>query len=81
MIPRQSWYQQGYRANIVTYTIAHLHMLIKEQFPKKDLDLMGIWTRQTVSTPVQNALIDMSELIYDKLTGPPQRGRKCYPVV
>ncbi|WP_059173220.1 AIPR family protein [Bacillus sp. FJAT-27445] len=70
MIPRQSWYQQGYRANIVTYTIAFLHKLIKVQFPKKDLDLIGIWTRQTIPVAVQNVLIELSECVYDKLTDP-----------
>lgn len=70
MVPSQPWYQQGYRANIVTYTIALLHRLIKEQFPKKDLDLMGIWTRQMVPTAVQKALVDLSERTYDKLTDP-----------
>jgi len=70
MIPRQPWYQQGYRANIVTYTIAFLHRLIQIQFPKRDLDLMGIWTRQTIPTAVQMALIELSELVYEKLTDP-----------
>lgn len=73
LIPRQPWYQQGYRANIVTYTIALLHKLIKEQFVKKDLDLIGIWTRQSVPTAVQQAITDLSEHVYDKLTDP-QRG-------
>lgn len=70
MIPRQLWYQQGYRANIVTYTIAYLHLLIKKQFPSYDLDLMGIWTRQIVPTMIQTVLVDLSELIYGKLTDP-----------
>lgn len=70
MIPRQPWYQQGYRANIVTYTISLLHKLIQEQFPKKDLDLLGIWTRQTIPAAVQKALTDLSEKVYDKLTDP-----------
>lgn len=70
MIPKQPWYQQGYRANIVTYTIALIHKLIQEQFPKKDLDLMGIWTRQIVPATVQNILTELSELVYDKLTDP-----------
>jgi hypothetical protein len=68
MIPHQMWYQQGYRANIVTYTIALLHKIIQKQFPKKDLDLMGIWTRQTVPVAVESALVELSELVYDKLT-------------
>jgi hypothetical protein len=68
MIPRQAWYQQGYRANIVTYTIALMHKLIKDQFTKQDLDLLGIWTRQSVPIAVQNVLMELSELVYDKLT-------------
>lgn len=68
LIPRQQWYQQGYRANIVTYTIALLHELIEEQFPKRDLDLLNIWTRQMVPTTIQKVLVDLSELVYDKLT-------------
>ena len=70
MIPKQSWYQQGYRANIVTYTIALFHKLIQEQFPKRDLDLLGIWTRQSVPIPVQRTLTELSELVYNKLTDP-----------
>lgn len=70
MIPRQPWYQQGYRANIVTYTMAMLHKLIQVQFHKKDLDLIGIWTRQTVPVAVQNALTELSEYVYNKLTDP-----------
>ncbi len=70
MIPRQAWYQQGYRANIVTYAMALLHTLIKKQFPEKELDLMKIWTRQAVPDAVQTALVDLSERVYDKLTDP-----------
>lgn len=70
MIPKQPWYQQGYRANIVTYTIALLHKLIKEQFPERDLDLMGIWSRQIVPSAIENALVELSELVYEKLTDP-----------
>ena len=70
MIPAQSWYQQGYRANIVTYTIALLHKLIKEQFEKQDLDLMFIWIRQLVPNSVKKVLADLAEQVYDKLTDP-----------
>ena len=68
MIPQQPWYQQGYRANIVTYTIALLHKLIQTQHPGQDLDLMGIWSRQTVPEAIKTAIIELSELVYDRLT-------------
>jgi len=70
MIPHQVWYQQGYRANIVTYTIALMHKLIKAKFPKQDLDLLGIWTRQMIPAAVQNMIMELSELVYSKLTDP-----------
>ncbi len=73
MVTRQPWYSQGYRANIVTYTIALFHMRIQKQFSGMDLDLMNIWTRQNIPEAVANALTELSELVYDKLTDP-QRG-------
>lgn len=73
MVPHQPWYSQGYRANIVTYTIALFHMLIQKQFPGMDLDLMNIWTRQNVPDAVANALTEISELVYYKITDS-QRG-------
>lgn len=68
MVSAQPWYSQGYRANIVTYTIAFLHLLIQKQFMDKDLDLLNIWTRQSIPDPVKNVLIEVSELVYAKLT-------------
>jgi hypothetical protein len=73
MVTHQPWYSQGYRANIVTYTISLFHILVQKQFPGMDLDLMNIWTRQNVPDAVANALTELSELVYDKLTDP-QRG-------
>lgn len=70
MVTHQPWYSQGYRANIVTYTIALLHTFIQKQFPGMDLDLMNIWTRQNVPDAVGRALTELSELVYDKLTDP-----------
>lgn len=70
MVTHQPWYSQGYRANIVTYTIALLHMLIQKQYPGRDLDLMNIWTRQTVPDAIAKTLTELSEHVYNKLTDP-----------
>ena len=45
-IPKQSWYEGGYRANIITYTIALFHRLIKRQYPGRELDFSLIWSKQ-----------------------------------
>ncbi|MEI7105876.1 AIPR family protein [Pectobacterium versatile] len=70
MIPHQSWYSQGYRANIITYTIALLHKLIKNNYNTQILDLIAIWTRQTVPSTVQKILTELAEKVYFKLTDP-----------
>lgn len=70
MIPHQSWYSQGYRANIITYTIAFLHKLIKNNYNTRALDLIAIWTRQTVPNIVQEILTELAEKVYFKLTDP-----------
>lgn len=68
MIPKQPWYQSGYRANIVTYTIALLHKLVRSQFKKYDVHLMNIWNRQTVPDVFCGVLTNLSELVYNRLT-------------
>lgn len=68
MIPRQPWYEQGYRANIVTYSISLLRRLIKKQFKDMDLDLQSIWQRQSVPDAVTEALVIISEQVFLKIT-------------
>jgi len=68
LIPKQSWYEQGYRANIVTYTIALLHKFILDQFSGYDLDLQLIWNKQIVPDVLNKPLCDLAELVYYKIT-------------
>lgn len=70
LIPKQTWYEQGYRANIVTYSIALLHILLQRQYKDKVLDLMSIWNRQEVSNSVTEALELITEKVFYKITSP-----------
>lgn len=70
LIPKQTWYEQGYRANIVTYSIALLHILLQRQYKDKVLDLMSIWNRQEVSNAVTEALELITEKVFYKITSP-----------
>ena len=67
-IPKQPWYEGGYRANIITYTIALFHRLILKQFPGRDLDLVLIWNRQDLLEPIKAELNALSEIVFYKLT-------------
>lgn len=68
LIPKQSWYEQGYRANIVTYSLALFHLLIYHQYKDKMLDLMSIWNRQEVPNAVTQALEIITEKVFCKIT-------------
>ena len=67
-IPKQSWYEGGYRANIITYAVALLRRLIMRQFPGRELDLMLIWNKQDLPDPLKKALAVVSEKVFYKLT-------------
>ncbi len=68
LIPKQSWYEQGYRANIVTYTIAFFHKCILEQFVGYDLDLQLIWNKQAVPEVLDKPLAEIAKMVYEKIT-------------
>jgi len=69
-IPKQNWYEGGYRANVITYSIALFHRLIMKQFPGRDLDLVLIWNKQELPEPVKNALDTISKEVFYKITDP-----------
>ncbi|MCI8601869.1 MAG: AIPR family protein [Oscillospiraceae bacterium] len=72
-IPKQSWYQDGYRANVVYYTLAQFHRLIKQQFFGSDLDLLAIWNRQNLPQQIQSSLLQLAELVFSKITDPKRK--------
>lgn len=70
VVSHQPWFEQGYRANIVTYSIALLHRLIRAQFRGMDLDLGLIWNRQQVPDLVTNELVKITKYVFDTITDP-----------
>jgi hypothetical protein len=68
-VPKQSWYEGGYRANIVTYAMAKVfHDATGE---KQVLDLDAIWKRQSVSDALQRALLLAAAEAHNAITHPP----------
>ena len=70
VVSHQPWFEQGYRANIVTYSIALLHRLILQQFKGMDLDLQLIWNRQQVPDALTNELVKITKYVFDTITDP-----------
>ena len=70
IVSNQPWYEQGYRANIVTYSLALLHKLIVNQYKGTDLDMQIIWNRQKVPDQVTNELVKITKSVFDSITDP-----------
>jgi len=68
MIPKQDWYEGGYKANIVAYSVALLHSLINQWFPGQSLDLMKIWQKQKCPDELIRQLAVITEKVYYAIT-------------
>lgn len=56
----------GYRANIVTYTLAFLSYKTAQR-----IDLEKIWKEQGLSTALENEIIQISKIVQQSITNPP----------
>ena len=69
LVSSQSWYQGGYRANIVAYTIAKIAHEVAEQ--GRGVDIESIWRRQAVGPGLAEAVASLAEQVHDVLVDPP----------
>ncbi|MCC5993952.1 MAG: AIPR family protein [Rhodobacteraceae bacterium] len=68
-VPKQPWYEGGYRANIVTYAMAKVFHDANGE--KQALDLDAIWRRQSVPEALQRALLLAAAEAHEVITRPP----------
>jgi len=68
LVTSQSWYEKGYRANIVTYSIALLAYLIKKDFPDRSFDFQSLWKKQGVCDSLEHQMTILSKVVFDVLT-------------
>lgn len=68
MVAKQPWYEGGYKANIVAYSVALLRKLIDKWFPGKTLDLMKIWQKQKCSDKLMEQMSTIAEQVYRSIT-------------
>lgn len=65
LVMQQCWYA-GYKANIVTYTLAKLsHMAV---CARKHIDYMSIWKKQAISKAMESQLKQLAKSVNDAIT-------------
>jgi hypothetical protein len=70
IVSAQSWYNNGYRANIVAYTLAALGELTRQQ--EKSLDFQRIWNAQAISLVLESTIATIASRVNDDLLRPMQ---------
>ncbi len=70
LVSAQPWYNGGYRANIVAYSLAILSEITQRQ--KKSIDFLKVWSAQGIDAILEKALAVVSKAVNDDIVQPPQ---------
>ena len=68
IVPKQDWYEKGYKANIVVYTLAYFHYLIKKNYAGCELNLRYIWDKQRVPEVIESEFVKMTKFVFEHIT-------------
>ncbi|MDP2546901.1 AIPR family protein [Oceanobacter sp. 4_MG-2023] len=70
IISSQAWYNGGYRANIVAYTLATIGEIAKNN--KQSIDSLKIWKSQKIDPVLEKAISITAKKISEIISHPPQ---------
>jgi hypothetical protein len=70
LVSKQSWYQNGYRANIVAYTIAKFSHLIQFEGTGSLFDFKSCWTRQALTEEIEAQLAAIAYEVFEVIVAP-----------
>jgi hypothetical protein len=69
LITKSTWYDGGFRAQTVTYSMAYLSFIVKEM--GFNLNFNNIWENQVIPETLFNMLDTIANKVYFKITSPP----------
>lgn len=70
LVSKQPWYQGGYRANIVAYTIAKFAHLIQFESTGQLFDFKACWTRQGLTPSIESQLVKIATEVFEVIVSP-----------
>ena len=70
LVSAQPWYNGGYRANIVAYTLSMLGEITKRK--KASVDYQRVWATQAVDDVLSQALATIAAAVNEDIIRPPQ---------
>ncbi|RHR56391.1 hypothetical protein DWX10_06810 [Clostridium sp. AF18-27] len=70
LVKHASWYEMGYKAQVVTYTLSYLFYTIEQRPGDVVLDFRSIWNNQNISHALELQLEQIAEIMYNHLVSP-----------
>lgn len=70
IVSSQPWYNGGYRANLVAYTLAVLGEITRRC--QKNINFPAIWDKQNIDPVLEKAIVIISERVYEDIIRPPR---------
>ncbi len=70
LVTEQSWYQGGYRANVVAYAISKLAFDVAQR--DGSINFERVWQAQGVSPGLRDALVVSAKAVHDVIVDPPE---------
>jgi len=72
LIPKEDWYDGGYRAQVVTYSVAKLAQMLQRQAVGKAINHQLTWKQQSMSPALEAQLKVVARVMYEVITAPEQ---------
>ena len=70
LVKHATWYEMGYKAQVVTYALSYLFYVIEQNPEDVSLDFRSIWNKQDVSHVLEVQLEKIAEAMYNHLVSP-----------
>ena len=70
IVKHAPWYEMGYKAQVVTYTLSYLFYRIGKECPDHVFDFRAVWAQQGVSHATEVELERIAEAMYNHLVSP-----------
>lgn len=75
-VSKQSWYDSGYRANIVAYAMALFSRAFEKQYGRDTFDFDAIWNKQALPDSVLNELLRIARFVKERILTSDQRSKE-----
>lgn len=70
LVKNASWYEMGYKAQVVTYALSYLFYAIEKKSADLALDFRSIWNNQSVSHALELQIEQIAKAMYNHLVSP-----------